>query len=158
MALDEFVYCDCFERDNLRSNPPAGVKVRVAPSGELMCETEEDSAFFAFSAWKQARACTHQGMILVHHRLGSTEAIDKLRAALEGHADRFPILLQRVLYCGTHTCDWIPVQAIPRLTNELKKLDSETFPDGIADAVRVLKIQIAELIIAANLTGKPICF
>lgn len=158
MALDAFVYCDCFEKDNLRSNAPAGVKVRVAPSGELTCETEEDSAWFAFNAWKQARACMHQGMILVHHRLGSTEAIDALRAELEKEPERFPILLQRVVYCGTHTCDWIPVQAIPRLTEELKVLNPDSFPTPVADTLRVFKIQIAELIIASNMTGKPICF
>lgn len=158
MALDAFVYCDCFEKDNLRCNPPAGVSVRIASSGEITCDTEDESAWFAFHAWKRAKACLHQGMILVHHRLGGTAAIDLLRTELQRHPQAFPILLEKILYCGTHTCDWIPFDRLPQLTAELKALDPDHSAPLAVDTLRLFKIQIAELIIAAKLTQKPICF
>ena len=157
MALDGFVYCDCFEKDNLRCNPPGGLKLRVAPNGEITCDAPGAREWFAFSAWKQTKACRHEGMILVHHRLGTTKVIDQLRDELEKtDSTRYPILIQKVLYSATHTCDWIPVAALPQLTEELKHLNPPKTP--LADALRHLKIQVAELVIAAQMTRKPICF
>lgn len=157
MALDAFVYCDCFEKDNLRSNPPGGLKLKVAPNGDVTCDAPTDHQWFAFSAWKQEKACTHQGMILKHHRLGTATILDPLRAELEKtDPERFPILLENILYSSTHTCDWIPLRALPQLTEELSQLDCQTVRS--AEALRHLKIQLAELVIAAQMAHKPICF
>ena len=157
MALDAFVYCDCFEKDNLRSNPPGGLKLQVAPSGDITCKAHSDGEWLAFSAWKQEKACAHRGMILKHHRLGTSTILDPLRAELEREGpERFPILIGRVLYSSTHTCDWIPLNALPQLTEELKQLDCHNTPS--AEALRHLKIQLAELVIAAQMAHKPICF
>jgi hypothetical protein len=158
MALDAFVYCDCFERDNLRCDPPRGLKLRVSPNGDLLCEPPDDSAWHAFNAWKLAKACLHEGMILVRHRLGSPKAIEVIRTELQRDALRFPILLEKVVYSGTHTCDWLPLSCLPRLTQELKHVNPDPAHTPAADAVRLFKIQIAELIIAAQLARKPICF
>ena len=158
MALDAFVHCDCFERENLRSDPPRGMRLRVAPNGDITCEAPDESAWHAFTAWKLAKACLHQGMILVRHRLGSTAAIDRIRTELQKDALRFPILLEKVVYSGTHTCDWLPMNLLPSLTEELKHVNPEPAHTPVADAVRLFKIQIAELIIAAQLARKPICF
>ena len=157
MALDAFVYCDCFEKDHLRSNPPRGLKLKVSPNGDVTCEAATDREWITFSSWKQKKACVHEGMILKHHRLGSVRKIDELRAALENkERTRFPILLSRVLYSGTHTCDWLPLDALPQLTEELRVLNPPGTSEG--DALQHLKIQLAELIIAAQMVNKPICF
>src|SRR4051812_45307178 len=108
MALDGFVYCDCYEKGNLRANPPAGAKIFVTETGEISCETSDEDLWLKFSAWKRSRACLHTGMILVHLRLGKVAAIDALRTELQKHSRNFPILLQKVVYSGTHTCDYIP--------------------------------------------------
>ena len=158
MALDAFVYCDCFERDHLRCNPPREIKLRLAENGDITCDSPDESTWHAFTAWTLAKACLHQGMILVRHRLGSTAAIDMIRTELQKDALRFPILLEKVVYCGTHTCDWIPVKLLPALTQELKHINPDPAHSPSADVVRLFKIQIAELIIAAQLTRKPICF
>jgi hypothetical protein len=97
-------------------------------------------------------------MILVRHRLGKSSLIDQLRVELQKHQERFPILLQKVLYTGTHTCDWIPFEQIPQLTEEIKNLKAERWQGPAAEAVRHFKIQMAELIIAAKESRKPICF
>jgi hypothetical protein len=156
MALDAFVYCDCFEKENLRCGPPGQVQLKVAPTGEVTCIAPSDQVWFAFVTWRQSKACTHPGMILKHHRLGTAALIDPLRQQLTDQEARFPILLEKILYSATHTCDWLPLRLLPQLTVELKHLDPPSTPQG--EALRHLKIQLAELIIAAQMTNKPICF
>lgn len=157
MALDAFVYCDCFEKDNLRCNPPAGLQLIATPNGDITCDAPTERDWFAFSHWKQEKACIHPGMILKHFRLGSAREIDNLRELLQNkERARFPILLNRVLYSGTHTCDWLPLALLPPLTEELKALNGAGTPEG--ETIRHLKIQLAELVIAAQMVQKPICF
>lgn len=157
MALDAFVYCDCFEKDNLRCNPPGGLNLCISPNGDITCDAPTERDWFAFSAWKHSKACLHEGMILKHHRLGNAALIDHLKRAIEANApNRFPILLGHILYSGTHTCDWLPMQMLPSLTEELRQL--EPAKTRAFEAVQHLKIQLAELIIAAQMTKKPICF
>ena len=95
-------------------------------------------------------------MILKHHRLGTAHQITPLRQQLRNDEARFPILLNKILYSDTHTCDWIPLPILPQLTEELKHLNPPATPQG--EALRHLKIQLAELIIAAQMANKPICF
>jgi hypothetical protein len=157
MALDAFVYCDCFEKDNLRCNPPGGLNLRVTANGDITCDAPTERDWFAFATWKLERACSHPGMILKHHRLGTSTEIDRLRATLENkERSRFPILLEKILYSGTHTCDWLPLDLLPQLTQELKDLNAPLTAEG--RALQHLKIQLAELIISAQMMNKPICF
>ena len=156
MALDAFVYCDCFEKENLRCGPPGQVQLKVAPTGEVTCIAPSDHAWFSFVSWRQSKACTHPAMILKHHRLGTADQIIPMRQQLANKENQFPILLQNILYSDTHTCDWIPLRLLPQLTDELKHLDPPATPPG--EALRHLKIQLAELIIAAQMANKPICF
>ena len=158
MALDAFVYCDCFEKHNLRSDPPAGLVVKIEPSGEPGCEASDERAWSAFMAWKQTKACLHHGMILLRHRLGTPEQVDRLRAELEKNLPAFPLLLKAVVYSGTHTCDWIPFARIDQLAEEVKQLAPEHADKSVADPLQLFKIRMAELIIAAQHAQKPICF
>jgi hypothetical protein len=158
MALDAFVYCDCFEKHNLRCDPPAGIVVTIEPSGEPGCEAKDERSWSAFMAWKENKACLHQGMILLRHRLGTPDQIDRLRTELEKQKTSFPLLLNAILYSGTHTCDWIPISRMELLAEEVKRLAPEQADKFVADALQLFKIRIAELIIAAQHTGKPICF
>lgn len=158
MALDAFVYCDCYEKDNLRCDPPNGIALKLAPNGELTCDASSDASWMAFNAWKLAKACLHEGMILVRHRLGDDELVDRIRAELQRQGEHFPILLNDVVYSSTHTCDWIRSERFPALIEELKRLQTDLMQSPARDAMHHFKIQIAELIIAAQLMRKPICF
>jgi len=103
MALDAFVYCDCFEKHNLRSDPPAGLVVKIEPSGEPGCEASDERAWSAFMAWKQTKACLHHGMILLRHRLGTPEQVAertiprlarRILAATEARNQTAPVYLE----------------------------------------------------------------
>src|SRR6476620_3973142 len=122
MALDAFVYCDCFETHNLRCDPPTGLDVKIEPSGYIACNAPDERLWSAFLGWKQSKACLHQGMILLRHRLGTSDQVDQLRAELQNQPVRLPLLLDRVLYSGTHTCDWISTAQIAQLAEEVKQL------------------------------------
>lgn len=158
MSLDAFVYCDCFEKDNLRCDPPRGVMLKVASNGELTCDNADESSWMAFQAWKLTKACLHEGMILVRHRMGNDERIDVIRRELERTPEHYPILLRHVVYSSTHTCDWIPIEWLPSLIEEVKFLNPAAYSEDVSEALLHFKIQIAELIIASQLTHKPICF
>jgi hypothetical protein len=158
MALDAFVYCDCFEKDNLRCNPPGDLKLSVDANGDISCRAPTEADWFAFSAWKQNKACIHPGMILIHHCLGTTDEIDLLRADLQPTPARFPTIYSKILYSSTHTCDWISVESGLQLTEELKNLNGEFFRGPNGDKWRLFKIKMAELVIASQHTRKPICF
>jgi hypothetical protein len=158
MALDAFVYCDCFEKHNLRSDPPAGFVVKIEPSGEPGCESADERGWSAFMSWKENKACLHQGMILLRHKLGTPEQVDRLRMELEKNEAAFALLLKAVVYSGTHTCDWIPFNRIDQLAEEVKQLTPDRADKSVADALQLFKIRMAELIIAARHTQKPICF
>lgn len=158
MPLDAFVHCDCFEKNNLRCDPPGDVEVKVEPSGELSCVAADEQGWASFHAWKRHKACLHYGMILLRHRLGTEAQIDTLRQEIKRQPTPLPILLQNVLYSSTHTCDWIPSSLIPHLSEEIRLLEPKHADAAAADILQLFKIHMAELIIAAQHTGKPICF
>jgi hypothetical protein len=158
MPLDAFVHCDCFEKNNLRCDPPGDLTVKVEPTGELSCAGLNGQGWSAFLAWKRQKACLHYGMILLRHRLGGAAEIELLRKELEKQPTPLPILLHKVLYSSTHTCDWIQNSLMPQLLEEVKMLDPKRASAAAADSLQLFKIHMAELIIAAQHTGKPICF
>ena len=54
MGLDAFVYCDCFEKQNLRCDPPAGLVVKIESSGEPNRRAATSSTNGSpFRAWKR---------------------------------------------------------------------------------------------------------
>jgi hypothetical protein len=158
MGLDAFVYCDCFERDNLRCSPPSGAKIIVAEDGNILCESPDDEVWAAFNVWKSTKACLHSQMIVAHRMLGGNGLIEQLRAEILKDRARFPLLLRKVLYNGTHTCDWIPLEHLEQLGAEVKLLSEHRLKGAAGDALHLFQIQLAELIIAAQVVKKPICF
>jgi hypothetical protein len=156
MPLDAFVFCHCFETNNLRGDPPGNVQLKTEPWGDVTCSPIVDREWSAFQAWKRNKACMHYGMILIRHRLGTSAEVELLRAELNRQNAAVPILQKKVLYSATHTCDWIPLSLIPRLSEELKSLAPAS--GAAADALQLFKIYMAELISAAQYAKKPICF
>jgi hypothetical protein len=158
MALDAFVYCDCFERKRLKTVPPAGVAITTHVSGNIVAPALKGSLWPAFSEWKRTRACQHPGMIYLHRTLGSEDLIANWRRELLRYAHQFPILLRRVLYSGTHTCDWISRRELAVLANEVGCLLYLPVGPRSSGLWRDLHLHLSELVVAARHTGKTICF
>jgi len=103
-------------------------------------------------------SCEHEGFILsfswaTSQRSGTCEA----SAAIAGKAGpRFPILLEKVLYDGTHTGDWLPNQRFAGATKEVDTVLHSS--DILADSEKEFFNNMKLLCEASIATGNPIMF
>jgi hypothetical protein len=159
MGLDAVVYCDCFERGRLREPPPPGCHLSVASDGSVLCGSDDLEVQLAFDQWQLLRACAHELGVLMHRRIGNIALVEALGDELRQQAERFPLLLSKVLQNGTHCGDFIPVGQVDQLRPEVDALTSLRCarPQRIA-AVREFAQQMRDLIGCALAVGKPIAF
>src|SRR3954468_4531178 len=122
MGLDAFIFCDCYEKGLLREPPPAGVILQVEPDGSLGRQQQDTTLVsdLVWDEWREQGACEHGGGILLRHRLGNISLVGLLRAELQAKAERFPILVTKVVYSGSHAGDFLPVESIAALQTELE--------------------------------------
>lgn len=113
----------------------------------------------AFDEWFQETVCEHEEGVIVSHRIGSATHVGLLRKELEKDAKKFPVLLEKVLYSGTHTGDYLSGRKILKLQRELKVLAkfaaSSKSSQSIVDEFRE---QMEELANSALAVEKPISF
>jgi hypothetical protein len=159
MGLDAVVYCDCFEQGLLREQPPPGCNLSVSPDGSLLCGSEDLEVQLAFDQWQLERACEHELSVLLHHRIGNIALVAVLRTELAKQAERFPLLLTKVLYNGTHCGDFLTVEELKGLRPEVGLLTGEPCdnPD-MAGFLREFAAHMAELVECALKVGKPLAF
>jgi hypothetical protein len=69
---------------------------------------------------------------------------------------RFPILLEKVIYDGTHTGDWIPIKQSPALLKEVDIVLHSS--DILAESEKEFFGNMKELCEASIATGNPIMF
>lgn len=94
---------------------------------------------------------------LVHKRLGNAAMIGFLREELKKlpEADAcFPIILNRVIYSGTHAGDQIATRDIPQLKRELALLSESSAPEDVKQFIDAM----IELCDASLQTENPIMF
>jgi hypothetical protein len=120
MGLDATVYCDCFEKGHLKEFPLCS-NASVSADGSLECASEDLDVLLAFDQWLRDDACSHPEGILLHHRIGNLTDVGWLREELAREGDRFPVLLRKVLYSGTHTGDHLSSEDIVAMQGELEQ-------------------------------------
>ncbi len=160
MGLDACVYCDCFEKGKLLSHPPVGFATQVEPDGSLG-PGRDDYSLEQILAWDQwcGRGCEHARGMLLHHRLGNIALIGSLRAELKREPERFPILLNKVVYSGSHAGDFLPVDTVKDLEKELEQLASFKCQSKKSDKFMAqFRLQMLELVAASLSVMKPIAF
>ena len=158
MSLDGFVRCTCIAEGRAKPHPfpekltfdESGMPALTGdPSGE---EWEAHDEWFADS-------CEHGGY-LVSLFLGNITRVKNLRGFLRGlqgkPGPRFPILLEKVLYNGTHTGDWIPRDKSPALLKEVETVLHSR--DILSDSEKEFFDNMKELCEASIKTGNPIMF
>lgn len=153
--------CDCYEKGRLLEQPPAGDSLKVQADGSLGRERDDGilECDIAWDTWREQRACKHAGGILLHHRLGSIDLIGLLRAELQREIARFPILVTKVVYSGSHAGDHLAVETIPALQRELELLrEGRCSTREAANVISVFRAQMSELATTALSVGKPIAF
>jgi hypothetical protein len=121
MSLDPFVRCSCIRDGRAKAHPfPEGFTWDEAGSPSLSGDpTEEEGE--AHDRWVQ-ESREHEGY-LVSESLGSITRAKNVREFLRGlqgePGPKFPILLKKVVYDGTHTGDWLPVKESLALLREV---------------------------------------
>lgn len=159
MGLDALVFCNCFERGKLLEPPPHPKLVFVSENGGLDCKSKDPRILETFDNWLATRACKHEEGVVAGCFIGNSTYVDNLGNALRPYSDKFPILLGKVLYSGTHTGDFIAADQVKLLRRELSFLRSVRCQDPtLKGSLRILSKKLEELAHAAIRLKKPIAF
>jgi len=133
--------------------------VSVSDDGSLSCGSDDLEVQIAFDSWRKHEACDHEDGYLVSHHLGNIARIGSLRTELERHQQKFPIILSRVIYNGTHCGDSIPIDVVRHMMSEMEQLAAVHCKDPAMElSMREFETQMQELITTALKVGKPLVF
>lgn len=158
MGLDAIVYCDCFERGRLRAVPRAEWGVHIYEDGGRYRSNNNIGENMAFIAW-DLEACEHEQGILLHHRLGNIAMIGLLRQVLKPHADRLPVIVNKIIYNGVHAGDFLTLDFVEQLGTEVEFLGQIHNKNSDDEKLlRHFELQLRELVECARKVGKPIVF
>jgi len=158
MSLDAFVRCTCI-RDGKAKPHPLPDRLTYDESGEPMLSGDpSDDEWDVHDRWL-GDSCEHGGYLLSMF-LGNITRVGNLRSflrTLQGKpGPRFPILLEEVLYDGTHTGDWIPVRGSRALLKEVNTVLHSS--DILAESEKEFFNNMKQLCEASIATGNPIMF
>ena len=121
MSLDGFVRCTCI-RDGKAKPHPFPDRLIVDESGEpTLTGDPSEQEREAHDQWL-GESCEHEGSLLSLF-LGNITRVGNLRSFLRTCSAlpdrRFPIFLEKALYDGTHTGDWISSKIGEKLLKEV---------------------------------------
>ena len=121
MSLDGFVRCTCIRNGKAKPHPFPD-RLIVDESGEpTLTGDPSEQEREAHDQWL-GESCEHEGSLLSLF-LGNITRVGNLRSFLRHlqgtPGPRFPILLEKVLYDGTHTSDWISSKIAEKLLKEV---------------------------------------
>lgn len=183
MGLDAFVYCDCLEQRQREGGFPPNAALVLENDGcpnvlvngkEVWQETPEYDRF----------RCIHPYHHLLHERLGNMSLVGLIRNELSREPELFPIILNKVVYSGSHVGDSLTLADIEQMQPELEELGrfrctgnepKALFKRMLPRWIRVglyhcisakesdefignFRNQLIELSRVAKLMGKPIAF
>ena len=158
MSLDGFVRCTCI-RDGKAKPHPFADRLTFDESGEpsLTGDPSEEERD-AHDQWL-ADSCEHQGYLLSLF-LGNITRVKNLRGFLRGlqgsPGPKFPMLLEKVLYDGTHTGDWISSEESGKLLKEVETVLHSS--DILADSEKEFFDNMKQLCEASVATKNPLMF
>ena len=155
MGLEAWVCCNCVKEGKAPPHPFPEL-LAFDETGEATLKSDREISLQVWTTHDEwyRNSCPHFGQ-LIEKRLGNVALIAHVRGFLEDNSpNEFPLLLERVVYSGTHSGDWIPVRDIPRVMHEVKRLQSLTSDPSIVEFANAL----AELAEASTATGNPIVF
>ena len=166
MGLDAVVFCDCVERGRLTVPHPYPRLLYISDNGSPEIRSKDPEEIDEHDKWMGLPPCEHEQMMLDSDHLGNAGHISRLHEILSGFATgrerACPVLLEKVLYSGTHCGDHLSVRDVRRLSSELNQLEKMKPPRAlahedelhIASAIGLLR----RLVNAALAAHKPIAF
>lgn len=159
MSLDAVVYCDCFERGRLLTQPLAEWHAYVTRGGDRSTPIKSPAVELAFDRWDFDQACEHPRGVLLHHYLGNIARIRFFRDALSQRLSGFPILFQKVIHNGVHCGDLLEVAQVEQLLPEVGCLAQIHSADANREELlRGFEQKMHELCDCSLRVRKPIVF
>ena len=159
MSLDAYVRCSCIRDGKARKPHPFPERFTWHESNApSLTGAPDQTEWDAHDQWVQ-QACEHEGF-LVSEFLGNITRIRNVREFVRGlqgnPRPKFPILLKKVVYDGTHTGDWVPAKETPELLKEVNLVlqSSDILTPGEQEFFQAMK----RLCEASLATGNPIGF
>ena len=158
MSLDAFVRCTCI-RDGRAKPHPFPDKFILDESGEPSLSGDPtEKQWEKHDRWVQ-QSCEHEGY-LISEALGNITRAQHVREFLRGlqgdPGPKFPILLKKVVYDGTHTGDFIPVKDSPALLREVDLVLGSS--DILTECEKEFFHSMKRLCEASIATSNPIVF
>ncbi len=130
MGLDAVVFCDCVEKNRLKSPHPFPDLLYISPNGSPEIRSRSSAKHEQHDEWMQ-HACRHEDMMLDGDQLGSMGGIEFIRESLAQAVPRpdrhFPVLWSKVIYDGAHCGDHLKLGDVVRLRDELRRLRKVDF-------------------------------
>jgi len=159
MSLDGYVRCTCIRDGKAKKPHPFPANFMWDESGAPSLKGDPtDEEWEAHDQWVQ-EACEHQGL-LVSEFLGNITRVKNVRDFLKGlqgePGPKFPVLLKKVVYDGTHTGDWLPIKHSPALLKEVDLVLGSK--DILTPGEREFFESMKRLCDASIATGNPIGF
>jgi hypothetical protein len=155
MGLDAWVCCNCIKEGNAPPHPFPKL-LKFDETGEPILKGDADielKLWLKHDKWHRD-SCQHSGY-LVEKRLGNIATVAYVREFLENNSPpSFPLLLERVVYTGTHSGDWLAARDVPQLLAETQTLQGLTNDPLILEFANAM-VELAE---ASKATGNPIVF
>ena len=159
MSLDGYVRCTCIREGKVKNRHPLPDRLTWDETGAPSLSGDpDDEEWEAHDTWVQ-NACEHQGFIASEF-LGNINRIRNVREFLKGlqgdPGPKFPILLKKVVYDGTHTGDFLPAKQTPALVKEVDLVLGSK--DILTQGEREFFESMRRLCEASLATGNPIGF
>jgi len=158
MSLDAYVRCNCVRDGKAKPHPlPSRFTWDESNSPSLTGDPTEEE-WDLHQRWLE-ESCVHEGY-LASEFLGNITRAKNVRQFLKGlqgePGPKFPILLKKVVYDGTHTGDWIPAAETPALLKEVDLVlhSRDILTHGEKEFFESMK----RLCEASQSTGNPIAF
>ena len=158
MSLDAYVRCTCIRDGKAKPHPFPERFILDETAEPVLTGDPSTDEWVAHDRWFAA-SCEHGGYLL-SERLGNISMAAHLREFLRGlqgePGPKFPVLLKKVVYDGTHSGDSLPIQESPALLREVDLVlgSSDILTKGEKEFFHSMK-RLCEASIA---TGNPIVF
>ena len=165
MGLDAFVFCDCVEKKRLKTAHLFPKLLVIRRDGEPGIRSTDSKKQELHDRWMEKRACRHEQCMVAGNCLGNAGWISLLLTEINEISRKlgkeFPVLRDQVIYCGTHTGDYLRLKDVKRLEKEIKFLRAQDLKEMKVRDVEGMNefLSKLEILVEASLKArKPIAF
>ena len=165
--MDAVVFCNCVETGRLRVPHPFPRQLYALKNGRPAIRSVDVAKIEKHIAWTELPPCRHEDMMVDGCSLGNAGGVGVIYKVLSRAEQppkiKFPILLNKVFYSGTHCMDFLTLTQIRKLDVELKqlrklKLTGLGFATSEVEWVSGILVNLTRLVRVAQKVGKPIAF